>query len=162
VGKTRLAIQAAEEVAVDFPEGVAFIELASVAEPALLPAAVVTALGVRETEAAADEGLPGQGALLQALCAWLMSHPVLLGLDNCEHLVEAVAALIYTLLSACPDLRILTTSRQRLGITGEVVQRVPSLPAPDPDRLPADAQNAVEAVLSYPAVQLFAERATAV
>jgi predicted ATPase/DNA-binding SARP family transcriptional activator len=162
VGKTRLAIQAAEEVAAEFPEGVAFVELASLSEPALLPSAVVTALGVREADAAAGEGLPGQEALLQALCSWFVLHPVLLVLDNCEHLVEAAAAFIHALLSTCPDLRILATSRQRLGITGEVVRRVPSLPAPDPAHLPADDRDAVEAVLSYPAVQLFAERARAV
>jgi predicted ATPase/DNA-binding SARP family transcriptional activator len=161
VGKTRLAIQVAEELADDFPEGVAFIELASFADPALLPAAIVTALGVREAEAAAGAGLPGPEPLLQALCGWLALHPVLLVLDNCEHLVQAAAELIHELLAACPALRVLATSRQRLGLTGEAVWRVPSLPAPDPDRLPADAQNAVEAVLSYPAVQLFVERAAA-
>src|SRR5262249_62097114 len=80
---------------------------------------------------------------------------------NCEHLLQAAAALVHGLLEACPDLRILATSRQRLGITGEVVRRVPSLPAPDPEGLPADEPSAVERVLSYPAAQLFVERAAA-
>jgi non-specific serine/threonine protein kinase len=156
VGKTRLAIQAAEELAADFSEGVAFIELAALADPALLPGHVAAALGVREAEAGG-----GPEALVPALGAWLTRHRVLLVLDNCEHLLEATAALVHALLEACPDLRILATSRQRLGITGEVVRRVPSLPAPDPERLPADEASAVERVLSYPAVQLFVERAAA-
>src|SRR5262249_10353817 len=80
---------------------------------------------------------------------------------NCEHLLQAAAALVHGLLEACPDLRILATSRQRLGITGEVVRRVPSLPAPDPEGLPAEEPSAVETVLSYPAAQLFVERAAA-
>jgi non-specific serine/threonine protein kinase len=183
VGKTRLAIQAAEEIAADFPAGVAFIELASLAEPTLLPAAVVSALGVREADAAAGEGLPGQESLLQALCGWLARHPVLLVLDNCEHLVEAAAALIHALLSACPALRILATSRQRLGITGEVVWRVPSLPVPgkvdgswlrvdgpaktdtpDPSTLnpqPSTLNDQPSTLLQCPSVQLFVERAAA-
>jgi predicted ATPase len=112
------------------------------------------------------EGEPAAGvgpeAMMQALGAWLARHPLLLVLDNCEHLLSDAAALIHALLGACPDLRILATSRQRLGITGEVVRRVPSLPAPDPDTLPAEERRAVEAVLAYPAAQLLVERAAAV
>src|SRR5207245_1309776 len=136
VGKTRLALQAAEAIAADFPAGVAFIELASLADPALLPASVAAALGVRE----AGAGHPEPDPLVQALCGWHALHPVLLVLDTCEHLTQGVAALVHALLAACPALRILATSRQRLGLTGEIVWRVPSLPAPDPERLPADEQ----------------------
>src|SRR5439155_21341386 len=134
-------------------EGAVFVELAPLADPALLTSFVAGALGARET------ATPDAQSPVQALTAWLAIHPVLLVLDNCEHLIEAAAALAQRLLESCPELRILATSRQRLGLTGEVAWRVPSLPAPDPDRLPPDESGAVEALLQYPAAQLFLERA---
>jgi predicted ATPase len=89
---------------------------------------------------------------------WFFMHPILLVLDNCEHLIEATAQLGQALLEQCPRLHILATSRQRLGLTGEVVWRVPSLPCPDPQNLPANAQSAADYARQYPAVQLFVER----
>jgi non-specific serine/threonine protein kinase len=80
-------------------------------------------------------------------------------LDNCEHLIEEAAALCRTLLERCPRLHILATSRQRLGLTGEVVHRVPSLASPDPEHLPLDEESSAATVMQYPAVQLFTERA---
>ena len=165
----------------------AFIELAALAEPALLPAHVAAALGVREVAPAAGAGplgpeSPGtRAAGGQALTAWLTLHPVLLVLDNCEHLIAAAAALAHALLSACPALRVLATSRQRLGLTGEVVWRVPSLPVPPVasgqwsvasqgphDQITSPSLELstdhwpLATLLQYPAVQLFAERAAAV
>jgi predicted ATPase/DNA-binding SARP family transcriptional activator len=153
VGKTRLAIQVARQLASDLARKAAFVELAALSDPTLLPAFVAAALGIREEATAEPE------ALLQALTGWLCTHPVLLVLDNCEHLVEATASLTQTLLDCCPALCILTTSRQRLGLTGEVVWRVPSLSYPDPERLSKGGQISAETALEYPAVQLFVERA---
>ncbi len=153
VGKTRLAIQVAGKLVAEFDAGVAFVELASLSDPSLLPTFVATALGLRE------EATPDPKFLLQALTGWLSTHQVLLVLDNCEHLIEAAASLVQTLLERCPELRILTTSRQRLGLIGEITWRVPSLSSPDPERLAEGAHTIAETVLEYPAVQLFVERA---
>jgi predicted ATPase/DNA-binding SARP family transcriptional activator len=153
VGKTRLAIEAAREAAGGFPEGAAFVALASLSDPALLPSFVAMALDLQE------KGATGTEARLQALITWLAAHPVLLVLDNCEHLIEAAAALCWTLLERCPRLHILATSRQRLGLTGEVVHRVPSLASPGPEHLPLDDGSSAATVMEYPAVQLFTERA---
>src|SRR5207248_47201 len=127
VGKTRLAVAAAREAAGDFTEGAVFVTFASLSDPALLPSFVAATLGLR------GEGTTEAEILCQTLVGWFSVHPVLLVLDNCEHLVEAAATLCQTLLERCPRLHILATSRQRLGLTGEVVWRVPSLPAPDPE-----------------------------
>jgi predicted ATPase len=120
VGKTRLALQ----VARDAPPGAVLVELAALADPALVPQAVASALGVAEQ--------PGQ-PLLQTLLAALRRRTVLLVLDNCEHLVQACAELAESVLRACPDVRILTTSREPLDLGAELTWRVPSL------SLPADA-----------------------
>jgi predicted ATPase/DNA-binding SARP family transcriptional activator len=154
VGKTRLSLQVALEDARDFPQGPVFVALAPLSDPALLPAFLATALGIREEGRAADTE-----SLLQALARPLSAYPALLVLDNCEHLVEATATLCHTLLSRCPGLHILATSRQRLALTGEVLWRVPSLPTPDPEQLPSEADRALAQVLAYPAVRLFVERA---
>lgn len=154
VGKTRLAIEVARKLASDSARKVAFVELAALSDPSLLPTFVATALGIRE------EATPEPEFLLQALTGWLSTHKVLLVLDNCEHLIEAAASLAQTLLERCPDMRILATSRQRLGLTGEITWRVPSLPVPDVERLSEGAHNVTETALEYPAVQLFLERAT--
>jgi non-specific serine/threonine protein kinase len=153
VGKTRLAIEVARNRAGDFADGALFVPLASLADPALVPAFVAAALGLRE-EIAREP--------VEALVGWLSPRSVLLVLDNCEHLIEAAAQLTHALLSRCPTLRILATSRQRLGLIGEVVCRVPSLPAPDPERLRLK-ENELDKesyVRQYAAAQLFLERST--
>ena len=124
VGKTRLALQVATGLEGRYPGRVAFVELAALADPALLPAFAAAALGLHE------EGEAPSQDRMQALTGWLAPEPALLVLDNCEHLIEAAATLCQTLLERCPRLHILATSRQRLGLTGEVVWRVPSLPSP--------------------------------
>jgi predicted ATPase/class 3 adenylate cyclase/Tfp pilus assembly protein PilF len=144
-GKTRLALQVAADLLGDYPDGVWLVELAAVADPALVPQAVAAAVGVRE-----EPGRP----LLQTLVESLRPRRLLLLLDNCEHLVGACASLAHDLLSRCPQLCLLATSREVLGIAGEMAWRVPSLSLPDPEEpLPA------EQITDYEAVRLFVDRA---
>src|SRR5262245_42692350 len=153
-GKTRLAQQAAAEALVPaagrpgFADGVWLVELAALADPALVPQAVAAAVGVRE-----DPGRP----LLATLTDALRHRRLLLLLDNCEHLLDACARLADTLLRACPHVQILATSREALGIAGETAWRVPSLALPDP----RDAEHPPppEALAQYEAVKLFIDRA---
>jgi predicted ATPase/DNA-binding SARP family transcriptional activator len=121
VGKTRLAIQAGVELREEYPDGVWFVDLAGLAEPALVTQAVAQVLGIRE-----EMGRPLTDVLLDAVGP----RRLLLILDNCEHLLDAAARLAEWLLEGCPALRLLATSRQSLGLTGEVVWRVPSLSLP--------------------------------
>lgn len=144
-GKTRLALQVAAEILEDFKDGVWLVELASLSDPALVPQTVASALRIREQ--------PGR-AILAALTDFLLPKQLLLVLDNSEHLIEACAQLANALLRACPSLRILATSRERLAVPGETIWQVPPLSLPDPQRLPP-----VERLLDYEAVRLFAERA---
>ncbi len=147
-GKTRLALQVAADVLGEYADGVWLVELAAVPGPALVPQTVASALGVREVP-----GRPLQATLLE----YLGHRTLLVVLDNCEHLIEASAHLVQTLLEACPGLRILATSREPLGVPGEVAWRVPSLSLPDPRRLPS-----VDDLGACEAVRLFVERAAAV
>jgi predicted ATPase/DNA-binding SARP family transcriptional activator len=149
VGKTRLAIQIAEDMADDYPDGAWFVELAALDRPELLVPTVATTLNVREE--------PGR-SLSAALTETLRARTLLLVLDNCEHLLEACARLVEGLLRNCPALRILTTTRQPLGLTGEITQRVPSLSLPVGE---AADRLAPEQLLQYEAVRLFVERASA-
>src|SRR5262249_19056653 len=121
-GKTRLALRLAAEELASFADGVWLVELAPLADPALVPHTVATTLGVRE--------LPGRPFL-----DVVRAKSLLLILDNCEHLIDACAQLAETLLRAAPDLRILASSREAFGIAGETTYRVPSLPLPDGARL---------------------------
>ena len=144
-GKTRLALHAAALRARAQPDGVWLAELAPLADPAQVGGAIAAALSVREPRAAGDAAV-----LAAAIGA---SAPLLL-LDNCEHLARRCAELAERLLLACPGLRILATSREPLGVPGEVTWRVPSLSFPaDPARAGLDELGAFEAV------QLFAQRA---
>jgi non-specific serine/threonine protein kinase len=151
-GKTRLALAVASKVAERFEEGggVWWVGLASLSEPDLVPWAIASTLGVRES--------PGR-SLTEMLVEHLGSRKnTLLVLDNCEHLVDACAALADTLLHACPNLQILATSREALGIVGERAWLVPSLSLPDTGRL----LPPLEELRRYEAVRLFLERAVAV
>jgi predicted ATPase/DNA-binding CsgD family transcriptional regulator len=145
VGKTRLSLQAAAELMPEFPDGVWLIELAPLTDAALVPQQVATALGVR------DE--PGR-QVLETLTAHLRGRHLLLVLDNCEHLLEPTARLAETLLRACPKLRLLASSREPLGIPGEAVFPIPSLPFPDPQQVITP-----DALAEYAAVRLFVDRA---
>ncbi|HZT40750.1 MAG TPA: adenylate/guanylate cyclase domain-containing protein, partial [Chthonomonadaceae bacterium] len=147
-GKTRLALAIGAEVLEEYPDGVWLVELAPLSEPGLVPPAVASTLNLQEE--------PGR-ALLQTLTTALKCRRMLLVLDNCEHLLSACATFADTLLRACPQVKILATSREVLGIAGETVYRVPPLALPDPDRLPS-----IELLMQFEAVRLFLDRATAV
>ena len=147
VGKTRLALRAASDVRRAFPDGVCVAQLAELHDPALLAETVAGALGLRDASAR---------WLVSTLTDFLATRRLLLILDNCEHLADASAVLADSLLRACPDLKILCTSREPLGIDGETVMQVPPLPLPDEHRVPS-AEN----VLQYDAVRLFIERGRA-
>ncbi len=147
-GKTRLAIEAASALRSEFPDGVWYVPLAALGRPSLVIQAVAEVFEVRE-----DQGQPP----LETLAAHIGAGRVLLVLDNCEHLVDACAEVIEALLVACPNLRVLTTSRQPIRIAGEVVFRVSSLDLPDPDA-PID----LDAMAGVASVALFAERASAI
>jgi DNA-binding SARP family transcriptional activator len=121
VGKTRLAIAVAERVLPLFSDGVWFVDLAPLTEASLVAAATARALGLPE-----EEGRPSEERLTEALTA----RALLLVLDNCEHVLEACAALATHLLSNCPGLRVLATSRHVLRVEGEQVYPVPSLALP--------------------------------
>ncbi|MEA2574180.1 MAG: hypothetical protein QOH93_1478 [Chloroflexia bacterium] len=147
-GKTRLALEVASCVVDQYPQGVWLVELASISDPALPVQEVAALFGVREE--------PGK-ALLDTLAGSLVSSRVLLVLDNCEHLVEACADLADRLLTSCPGLRILATSRQALGLDYEVAHRVPPMSMPDVEHIPPPAE-----LDQYEALRLFVERATAI
>jgi len=147
-GKTRLALGVAASLISSFKHGVWMVELAALADSALVPQAVASVLGIRERS---------DPSLLDELVARLSRRQVLLVLDNCEHLVKPCAELADTLIHGCPGLRVLATSREPLHIAGERTWRVPSLAIPAPHSiLPPDE------LVRYPAVQLFVERAVAV
>ena len=123
VGKTRVAEQVARRTVGRFADGVRLAELASGSDPALVPAAVCSALGVYQ--------VPG-AAVTDALVTALARQQLLLILDNCEHVLAAVAELCERLLPAADDLRILATSREPLGVPGEARYRLPPLGLPAP------------------------------
>lgn len=143
-GKSRIALAVAERVRREFDQGVCWIDLAPLADPDSLPAAVAAALQVRET--------PGR-PLLHSLVEHVQPQQLLIVLDNCEHLLDTSAELVGYLLGRCPRLRVLSTSREALGLPGEVTWPVPPLQLPVAGR-PNSPPSA--------AVQLFCERAAAV
>src|SRR2546423_9752127 len=147
VGKTRIAERVARDRMRAYPHGVWLVELAELSDPALL-----TETGLIEL------GVPGQpaGDVLDALIGFLRSRHLLLVMDNCEHLLDEVAALSAALLRRCPDLQILATSRAPLRVVGEAVVPVAPMPVPDPER-----SGGVAGLSRYDAVAVFAERATA-
>src|SRR5713226_284320 len=120
-GKTRLALEVAADLVEAFRDGVWLIELAPLADPSLVAQIVATAVGVQER--------PGR-PILDTLVASLRPGDLLLVLDNCEHLVEACVDLANAVLSRCPSVRLLATSREPLRVRGEITWRVPSLAIP--------------------------------
>jgi predicted ATPase/class 3 adenylate cyclase len=145
-GKTRLALRLALTATGEPFDGVWWVELARLADPASVPAAVTGAIGLRE--------VPGWGPL-KTLLGYLRARRVLLVLDNCEHVRAASAELVTALLRGCPSLTVLATSRSPLGVSGETTWRVPSM------SLPTDApRQPVEVLRKSDAVGLFADRAT--
>jgi hypothetical protein len=147
VGKTRLAIEEAAWLAPQFADGVNLVDLSEVPDPALLWATVARAVGVEEK---------ADAELAQRLTRVLWPQSRLLVLDNCEQLLAATAAVAMQLLSGCPRLWILATSREGLGVPGEVIWRVPSLTFPWPGHQPS-----LDETEGFGAMALFAERARA-
>ncbi len=146
-GKTRLAIQVGTDLIDSFPDGVWWVELAVLSDPALVPHAFAQALGVKEKP---DHPLD------QALIDFLQPRRLLIIVDNCEHLIGACATLAERLLTTCPYIKLLATSREPLGVSGEFTYLVPTLSVPDPSASFADL------LLSYESIRLFVERARAI
>ncbi len=147
VGKTRLAVQAGADLLEQHPDGVWFADLAPISNERLVPSVVAKTLGMHQAE---DRPVD------EAISAWLRDKRLLLILDNCEHLLAAIAPLADAILRGCPNVSILATSRQALGITGEVVHRLPSLSLPE-TQSDLTAQDA----MGYGAIALFVDRAQA-
>jgi len=144
-GKTRLALEVARELVGAYPDGVWLVELAPLSEGALAPQALAAALGVQEQP---------ERSVTDTLVDFLRKKKTLLVLDNCEHLMDALARLADILLNSCPHLRVLATSRETLDVEGELNWLVPSLSVPDSQQQPAP-----EELERYESVRLFVERA---
>jgi predicted ATPase/DNA-binding SARP family transcriptional activator/DNA-binding CsgD family transcriptional regulator len=142
-GKTRLALEVAHELAGVYPDGVWLVELAPLSEPELVVQEVAGVLDVQERS---GEPLP------DTLAEELRSKRTLIVLDNCEHLLDGVTTLVNDLLRSCPQLRLLATSREALGVPGEIDRPVPSLSLPDPGMT-------IDELGGYGAARLFVDRA---
>ncbi|GMA14255.1 tetratricopeptide repeat protein (plasmid) [Deinococcus metallilatus] len=145
VGKTRIALEAARVLAPGYPDGVSFAPLAALADPERVPAAVAEAVGLT---------LGSTRPPTRQIIRHLQGPPRLLVLDNYEHLLEGVG-FVAELLRACPELRVLVTSRERLRLAGEWLLPVDGLPVPPPG-------TGLDQALTYDAVRLFVERVTRV
>jgi predicted ATPase/DNA-binding CsgD family transcriptional regulator len=154
VGKTRLARRIGFEVLGAYPGGVWLVELAPLADPATIPGAIAVTLGVREE--------PGRDVVETVAGAIAARQHLLLILDNCEHLVEGAAAVVERLLGACPGLTILATSREALGVDGEIVRRVPSLSVPSEAAVGHPEIDSAVVLGQHDATRLFVDRAQAV
>ncbi|GAA0521783.1 LuxR family transcriptional regulator [Saccharopolyspora subtropica] len=148
VGKTRLALRFAADVRRAFHDEVWFVDLADLREPGLVAETVADRLQLREQSCR---------PVTDTLVDRLADGPALLVLDNCEHLVDACAALVGTLLRACPELRVVATSRQSLGLVCECTYDVRPFRVPDPEQISSPAS-----VAHFDSVRLFLDRATAV
>ena len=154
-GKTRLANEAVGRLLDPGGEGAWLAELAPITDPSDVAQVVLTAVGLRDSALIDRTGALGGRDALARLIDFFDSRDCVLVLDNCEHLIDAAAALTDELLAQCPQLRILTTSREPLGVYGEVLVGVAPLGQPAAHADPTDA-------LSHPATQLFLDRAVAV
>jgi predicted ATPase/DNA-binding CsgD family transcriptional regulator len=144
-GKTRLALEVARDLVEIYPDGVWLVELAPLSEEALVPKAVAEAFDVPERR---DE------RLADTLTEVLGNRELLMVLDNCEHLLDATARLVDVLLDSCPRLRVLATTREGLGVEGEVRWPAPPLSAPDPQY-----SSTIEALERLDSARLFLARA---
>ena len=147
VGKTRLALAIAQNVAERFADGIAWVDLAPLTDPALLPSTVAAALGLPPSAGSSVE---------EQLAGYLRARQTLLLLDNCEHVAEETADLVAYLLSRCPALQVLATSRARLHVRGEQILPVEPLP------VPTSTMRSQEECAENEAVRLFVDRAHAV
>jgi predicted ATPase len=144
-GKTRLAIEVASRLVDAFPGGVWLVELAALSDPRLVPQAAAQALQVTEHSTR---------PITDTLSEYLASKKLLLVLDNAEHLLKGCAHLVDEIVRRCPDIAVLVTSRERLGITGELTYRVPSLTVPG-----TNETLTPETISPYEGVRLFVDRA---
>ena len=143
VGKTRISLKVGGQVLDEYANGVWLVELAPLSDPELLPQTVASVFGIVS---------PSTGSHTELLIHFLRPKTALLLLDNCEHLLDASAHVADTLLKHCPRLKILATSREALGILGEIVYHMPSLGLPD-------IEQTLEHLREYESVRLFEERA---
>jgi predicted ATPase len=146
-GNTRLALAAARSARESFPAGVCWVELAQIEDPGIVVQTLASRLGVPDT--------PGQDPA-EAVAEYVGDHQVLVVLDNCEHLAGATASLTENLLAACPALTVLATSREALGVEGELKWQVPPLSLPKAG--PGSGLTA-SALAASDAVKLFEQRA---
>jgi predicted ATPase len=144
-GKTRLALRVAADLPQAYPDGVWLVELAALTDPGLVPRTISFPLGLPE-----QPGISIERALLE----YLKPRRLLLILDNCEHLIDSCARFVDSALRECPDVEVLATSREPLGVYGELTWRVPSLRVP----APGEALS-VERLVEYESVRLLVERA---
>ena len=148
VGKTRLAIAVSEAVQERFVDGVRFVDLAPVSDPAMIPSTIAMALTIKE-----DISKP----IIQSLLDHIRESEILLVLDNCEHLVQDLVPTLDLLLSSSRNLHVLATSRQSLGVNGELISSVPSLAVPDV-QLTDSPEHRSNSIKHSESVQLFMER----
>jgi predicted ATPase len=146
-GKTRLSLQVAAEVMDTFPDGVWFLALAPINDPVLVPNTLANLLGLRDSA-------ESKQSISEMICSYFRSRKTLLIFDNCEHLIESCAQLVDLLLRSCKNVHILASSREALGVEGELAWHVRSLTSPDIKHLPA-----IEQLSQYEAVRLFIDRA---
>jgi predicted ATPase/DNA-binding SARP family transcriptional activator len=147
VGKTRLAIQVVADLSERFPDGIWFFDLAPLTEPALVPDTLANMLGLHEA---------GEVGITDLLINYFYTRTALVIFDNCEHLIEACAHFVHSLLTSGRSLKILATSREPLRISGEITYRVPSLEVPK-----VSLESGVQTVEEAESVRLFRERAAA-
>lgn len=163
IGKTNLCLQVGRTMLDAFPDGVWLVELAPIADPALVAKTTANTLGLRESSErslisfARETQESEQRSILQLLLDYLQGKKCLLILDNCEHVIEAAAQFVNTLLQATTGVKVLASSREALGVLGEIPFRVPSLTVPSTHQLAA-----VNEWHQFDALTLFVERATAV
>jgi predicted ATPase/class 3 adenylate cyclase len=152
IGKTRLALQAAAEVVDEYEDGVWLVDLAPLTDEALVPQVLAKALGVREQP---------RRPLDETLVDYLGDRRSLIIMDNCEHVVEGCTRLVEKLLTICPRVEVVATSREALDIGGEVIHVVPPLALPNGQGGRPESPELVQAVSRFEATRLFVERARA-
>lgn len=147
-GKTRLAIEVVKKMVAQYPDGIWMIDFVILPDPGLIFQTILTTLGLREEP---------KRSLMQTVTDYLRSKKLLLLFDNCEHLISTLAQVADTLLQACPQLQILATSREPLGVNGENQYYVPTLTVP-----PTDTELSIESLRQSEAVCVFLDRAAMV
>ena len=144
IGKTSLSLQVGQSTLHDFPDGVWFVGLDALSDPNLITQTMAAVFDIRES---------GDRPLLEKLTDVLRAKNALLIFDNCEHLLSACLQLVTAILSNCPNIKVLATSREELGILGEAIYTMPALPIPE------QTVDAFDQLTEYESIKLFSERA---